>query len=122
MELTGKAKKDFEKWFDANVNMKLFEGELSIDVQCGAYYELIDCFEQLPFPMQYGVLVDFFDSVGIYITDGTYRLKLDKEIFYWVIEIKNVRGREECIDTNQTRLEARTEAIKKANEIYNSTQ
>jgi len=59
--LKGQAREDFEKWFISYIDKQLAhnrdewnEGE-----------ELLSNFYELPFSMQYGVLVDWFDSVGI---------------------------------------------------------
>ena len=94
MRLTGKCKVDFEKW---RISKK------------DSY--LKHCFfEELMPSMQYGVYVDFFDSVG-------HRIGVSPvlENDFWVYvndeEIKDVDFK--------TRPEARAEAIKKANEIYN---
>ena len=66
----------------------------------------------MPFSMAYGVLVDFFDSVGICIN----RLRpYSFEIQYgWNIIKYNCNG------IDGARNEARTKAIEKANEIYNA--
>jgi hypothetical protein len=92
MELTGKCKEDFKKWFKGRFKyMSFFE------------------FEYLQCSMQYGVYVDFFDSVKLFINVNTVTNYVChvfiKENFDY---IKNIN-----------RTEARAEAIKKANEIYN---
>lgn len=88
--LTGKCKEDFEKY-------------IRLDYELTKYgYRTI---KKLPLAMQYGVLVDFFDSVGIDINDEKDR---------WVV---NYSG-ELC----ESRQEAREQAIKKANEIYKLCQ
>jgi len=95
MMLTGKCKKDFFKWFQSKSQ---------------THYRLKEWFEDLDDSMQYGVYVDFFDSVG-------HRIGVSPvlENDFWVYvndeEIKDVDFK--------TRPEARAEAIKKANEIYN---
>jgi hypothetical protein len=100
MKLTGKCKDDFEKWFRPNVPL--------VDINIFNHITT-------PFSMQYGVYVDFFESVGIYTSieplydmQGTNRLciySLLLESNYYV-QCKN-------------RQEAREKAIEKANEIYN---
>ena len=102
MKVTGKCKEDFEKW---RISKK------------DSY--LKHCFfEDLDDSMQYGVLIDFFDSVGIRILiDMDFGNEVyDKFVLY--IEYKK-----HCFCNYgmnfKTRQEARTEAIKKANEIYN---
>ena len=111
--LTGKCKLDFEKWF-----LK--------DVDSTENYDqyVLRSFLSKGLSMQYGVYVDFFDSVKIVIElqvrttptmqGGSFTcirpsiLSVGK--FYNVGASFVVRDR------------ARTEAIKKANEIYNKQQ
>ena len=66
--------------------------------------------------MQYGVYVDFFDSVGIYVMDKHNEVA---RRFYYDISTKPMSNdiTSEC---NLTRPQARNAAIEKANEIYNS--
>jgi hypothetical protein len=61
--LTGKAKNEFEKWLEKTN----FE-ECPISEDYSFQPDYIGDFERLPFSMQYGVYVDFFDSVGITIS------------------------------------------------------
>ena len=94
MILTGKAKLDFEKW---------------LDKQNVAPYKVM--FYDIPIVVQIAYLIEWFDSVGIIITSDYFELNKG---FY-----------SEILDSNfaivkPTRQEALTEAIKKANEIYNS--
>lgn len=108
MELTGKCKKDFEKWWERYA----FENNLMESGQGESYPIGIWWFKQkLTFSMQYGVYVDFFDSVGIKI-----------EIIYAVTHGWLLRIHGTSLQSNffKTRHEARTEAIKKANEIHNN--
>jgi hypothetical protein len=95
MKLTGKCKEDFEKW------LKLKPKRYGYD----------PVFNWLQTEMQYGVYVDFFDSVGTRIILSTHWE--DKE--YFQVDIHNFS--EYYINT---RPEARTLAIEKANQIYNS--
>jgi hypothetical protein len=108
MELTGICKKKFEKWFTNSDNHKGFDAE---QVALDRKYRL-NLFYQLTKSMQYGVYVDFFDSVGIEI----YNLKTISELFD--------KNNKKCyyIEELKTRPEARTKAIEKANEIYNLNQ
>ena len=111
MKITGKCKEDFEKWFDDSENVEF--GFLPIqdhEIIVGA-----ENFYSLPDSMQYGVLVDFFDSVGITIQIEYYHhlssfgaSTLEKDGRYELYEIRS-----------KPRQEARTKAIEKANEIYN---
>lgn len=100
MILTGKCKEEFEKWYE---DPKRDHVGLRRKVQW---------FYTLSFAMQYSVLVDFFDSVDIHIdaicidnNDGAWHYSA------WV-------GREE-VEPFNTRNEARTEAIKKADGLFN---
>ena len=96
MELTGKCKEDFEKWF-RRINIK--------------NNWLLNSFYKLLQSMQYGVYVDFFDSVGIDIVDNIDSCAND---FRYLSKVDF-----KFIDAHNTRPEARTAAIEKANEIYN---
>ena len=92
MILTGKAKKDFSKFYIDN------------------NYDLTINFKNLPEIYQNSLIIEWFDSVGIYITSDYFELNNG---FY-----------SEILDSNfaivkPTRQEALTEAIKKANEYYN---
>ena len=92
MKLTGKCKEDFEKWYES------LEDFYHLDI--------------MPENMVYGVYVDFFDSVGIDI-----RILENN-----VSSILNTNGfsQDRKYDySNETRQEAREQAILKANEIYN---
>ena len=90
MVLIGKASKDFIKWLHFKHNLQPYN----------LFNEII----------QYALIIEWFDSVGIYITSDYFELNKG---FY-----------SEILDSNfeivkLTRQEAFTEAIKKANEIYN---
>jgi hypothetical protein len=102
MELTGKCKKEFKKWQN---DCNWFE-DLNI---YNENYTNIEIFYTLTPSMQYGVLEDYFDSVGIRISinqhDGTYWYDIQSPFF-------------EC-DEVKTRLKARNAAIEKANELRN---
>ena len=106
MKLTGKCKEDFEKWFLKDVDT----------IENYDQY-VLRSFLSKGLPMQYGVYVDFFDSVGIRILiDMDFENEVyDKFVLY--IEYKK-----NCFCNYgmnfKTRPEARTEAVKMANEIY----
>jgi len=99
MRLTGKCKEDFEKW---RISKK------------DSY--LKHCFfEELMPSMQFGVYVDFFDeksNLGIV-------QNVTEKMFYWKVKILGDSKIKGYSDFEETRKEARTEAVKKANEIYN---
>lgn len=97
--LTGKCKRRFLKWLKIRVNSTLHE----ID-NIEFWFNLQDD------SFKNALLIEWFDSVGIYITSNYFELNNG---FY-----------SEILDSNfeiikPTRQEALTEAIKKANEIYN---
>lgn len=109
MVLTGKAKEDFEKWFNINIH----------DEQEQNYY--LEKFQKTHASMQYGVLVDWFDSVGIRIfvhdefqTPYEFGYK-----FRYAKEISKAIG---APNKFETRREARAKAIKSANGLYNDEQ
>ena len=110
MKLTGKCKEDFEKWYiKQGLN---FNVVTDVEGNKDTYYFPISYFNDYPKSMQYGVYVDFFDSVGINIeiTNDNKHIKT-----FWV----DVNAKEtDDIELN-SRSEARTAAIEKANEIYN---
>ena len=100
MILTKKSNRTFLKWLKIRVNSKLHE----ID-KIEFWFNLQD--ESFKITL----IIEWFDSVGIYITSDY--LELNKG-FYSEILNENF----EII--KPTRQEALTEAIKKANEIHNS--
>tara|TARA_R110000822_G_scaffold127454_1_gene262956 strand:- start:13498 stop:13899 length:402 start_codon:yes stop_codon:yes gene_type:complete len=110
MELTGKCKEEFEKWIN-------FYGKHHVEDR---FNKLLD-WGTLTDSMQYGVYVDYFDSVGIYIQLTPYFDSV-KEVVLWFFTLENKR----CVHLNShlenkanTRPEVRTKAIEKANEIRN---
>lgn len=111
MLLTGKCKKEFVKWLNSK----------------DEFAEWSDDFKVTPFSMQYGVYVDFFDSVGIIIDIQPfidYDENVYTEVMYFMIraiplnlEITETHYNEEEFKTLKN---AREQVIIKANEIYNS--
>ena len=103
MILTGETKEDFERWLHSN----------DVLIKDGIYDDtyLTDVFDKLPLNLQYASIIEWFDSVGIYITSDYFELNKG---FYSDILNSNFAI------VKPTRQEALTEAIKKANEIYNS--
>jgi len=69
----------------------------------------------LPLSMQYGVYIDFFDSVDICISINGY--VTDTTIYQFQYDI----AKDEDVYDAVTRQEARAKAIEKANDIYNET-
>ena len=93
--LTGKCKDAFEKWYwrnYADCHYNDWKGFLHVST----------------FSMQYGVFVDFFDSVDINIIDGLYG---------YSIKTSDLNMNEKF--NINSRAEARKAAIEKANELYN---
>ena len=97
MRLTGKAENEFFEWYRST--------DFKIKNQPG-----LALFYSYPESMQYGVLVDFFESKDLCIE--ICKMHLSK-YYYWMIN----DGAEE--NRFNSRKEARTAAIKKADEIYN---
>ena len=108
MILTGETKLDFERWLHSN----------DVLIKDGIYDDtyLTDVFDKLPLNLQYASIIEWFDSVGIYVNSSG--LTLSKAF------ISDVSVNDNCeynYDGFRTRKEATEQAIKKANEIYNST-
>lgn len=104
MKLTGKCEQEFEKWFKEEYSgsgIVLYNHDLDQN-----FYHFFGS-------MQYGVYVDFFESVAIYIT-----LKLTMEGFEITLNCRNQR----VIVWEDVRPEARTAAIEKADEIFNKRE
>ena len=118
MKLTGQCKEDFEKWRSE----KYQECDLELSHDIFPFNWLL--FNTVPFEMQYGVLVDFFDSVGlnIYVSPGRYgeyySTKNMQDYHARVLE-KRFNFIHEIGVFNKSH-EAREEAIKAANNLYNN--
>lgn len=111
MELTGKAKEDFEKWYNNNYPTRHSKIKMNYKVWVGESWDVPSTFWWLPYSMRWGVLVDFFDINGIEIfLDRDFRGS-------WVF---NIDG-EEC-GNFPTRPKTREESIKAANQIYNENK
>ena len=102
MMLTGKSKRTFLKWLKIRVNSTLHE----ID-NIEFWFNLQD--ESFKITL----IIEWFDSVGIYVN-----AELDYLHIVWFPTINNNWNFEEY--EFETRQEAIKEAIKEANEIYNS--
>lgn len=106
--LTDKTLKAFEEWIKNYSPMYRFFVE-------GQYQ-----FKDLPDSMQYGVIVDFFDSVGIEVC--AYRESyLIGEYFSW--DVGKLIDFDEILEMYEgyelTRPEARKAAVEKANHLFN---
>ena len=106
MILIGKAKEDFESWLYSN----------DVLIKDGIYDDtyLIEVFDELPLNLQYASIIEWFDSVGIYVNSSGLTLS---KAFISDVSVDN--NCEYNYDGFRTRKEALIEAIKKANEIYN---
>jgi hypothetical protein len=116
MKLTGKCREDFEKY------RMLYYSETENEVKGSG----CSIWESLGYSMQYGVYVDFFDSVCInidvfhnYILDGKNDNIIVLGYYYELNAQPNIHVSQDCED-HKTRPESRAQAIEKANEIYNS--
>ena len=115
MILNGKCKEDFEKWLSEKFNNEFLEGN-------NRRFEFYTAkwFDNFTPSMQYGMLEDFFDGVRIYLEITRHMIS---ESFYFIYTDTNTgfkiisnSGRSNGYNT---RPEARTKAIEKANECYN---
>lgn len=123
MILTGKAKEDFEKWLLTDGNEIIKNGTIEYDL----YYM---CKYMIPQNMVNSKIIDWFDSVGIYINVSPNYLDHDRKYsegdFKSVINFKNGTSTKsvdypfEYVLKPCTRHQATEQAIIKANEIYNN--
>jgi hypothetical protein len=98
MILTGKAKKDFGLWhFERNTPIEEYKN----------FYDLSNTCKN-------ALIIEWFDSVGIYINiENLYYQS------WWYYKVKQCPDTYEQVIMQNTRQEATEEAIKKTNEIYN---
>lgn len=104
MMLSGRCKEDFEKWYPTRDNNRFNNTGMSM-----VKYFYGDSERTTEFSRQYGVYVDFFDSVGIRV-----QLIMDQEAFDFRVLVAR-----KSLGYFDTRHEARIKAIEKANELYN---
>lgn len=108
MELTGKCKQDFEKWLISFFREKrtdynnLFTDESILR----KFYRKTDVEKN-------ALIIEFFDSVEIYIDTWYY------DGFCWQVDCYLLEESAKYNEAKNSRPEAQTEAIKKAIEIYN---
>ena len=100
MRLTGQCKEDFFKWSE--------ETDVSDTDLLWQWYKI-------PESMKFGLYVDFFDE------KSNLRIvqNVTEKTFYWKVKILGDSKIKGYSGFEKTRQEARDEAIKKANEIYN---
>ena len=126
MELTGKCKEAFEKWFSTGLPHQI--GFSEIKILRDSQYR-IGMFNRLDPSMQFGVYVDFFKSVDIFIfievcLGGGAPVEFPKITWrnsdwidcYW--EVYDDNGMLHPFDAYTD--EAKTAAIEKAVEIFNN--
>lgn len=107
MKLTGKCKEDFDKWYVDNYCQDLKEYSYMLE------FNIFNCMYD---EMKYGVYVDFFDSVGIWLMDNMFSIENDiANEFICQVETFDLIWN----TVKESRQESRIEAIKRANEIYN---
>ncbi len=118
--LKGQAKKDFEKWFNSYIDKQLAHNR----DEWSEGGELLSNFYELPFSMQYGVIIDWFDSVGINISIEPYWCvcklidNAEQELSFDMMVFSNSDNGGEY-SNHTTRTQARQKAIEQANTIYN---
>lgn len=117
MELTGKCKDAFNDYLQ-QIDKEIFSLSFVGGNYIGSGITVSNVFMEIPFSMQYGVYVDFFDENGLYIN---IRSESVTEAPYWTFTIDfNGLGHEGDNSEYLEHQEARIEAIKKANEIFNN--
>ena len=112
MKLTKKSKEAFEKWYREFDNEFCINKPLIIDDDNYCEY-----FEDLPLNYQFGVYVDFFESVGLDVEAIRRAYKRGKDYEWSVLNIE----REEVVRSgfSDSRLSARESAVSSANDYYN---
>lgn len=113
---TSKNKEQFEKWWFNNSD---YDGTILDNMNLKTFYDL-------PLSMQWGVYLEYYDSLGVVIDCQPvmdYRGNEYVGVIDWysnVVELKVDMS--ELIEHGQhkTRQEAQTEALKKADEIVNA--
>lgn len=122
MELTGKCKDDFEKWFLRNSDEDL--SLLDIETRELIESKLLLYFYMMSDSAQFGVFQEFFDSVGIHISDFADTTMLSKdepnfELWGYSVEIEWDYGHYES-PQYKTRELSHINSIEKSNELYNN--
>lgn len=111
MILIGKAKEDFEKWLNKEM---YYLGRHNFEDRDNNIEDLSDNFQN-------ALIIEWFDSIGIYIIISPS--DNPKNWFYTILGediLSPFYKMYQSLDDFENRQEALTEAIKKANEIYNS--
>lgn len=111
MKITGKAKVDFEHWLLREGNEIIKDGSIEYDL----YYM---CKYMIPENMVCAKIIEWLDSVGIYIEVGAICIDGHAQYDYNIQENNTLNGMNG--HTFATRHEATQQAINKAIEIYNN--
>jgi len=117
--MTDIVKKDFEKWYFKNhvKSSKKFK-----ELWPHEYHDIYDWFYGITKPFKWGVMVDYYDSVGIRIGVLTFetidfldqRKLTDKSFSFFIFSDEGYK----CDGCNiETRHEARKAALEKASQI-----
>ena len=109
MKLTKKSKEAFEHWYN-ELPLK-FHSDIK-----GLIY-LASSFYRLPLSMQFGVYVDFFESVGLDVEAIRRAYKRGEDYEWSVLSIE----REEVVRSgfSDSRLSAMESAVSSANDYFN---
>ena len=122
MNLTGKCKEEFEKWYLFDyikmIPEKDWELEFINQFEITRLYLIKEFYNKKP-SEKYGVLIDYFDSVGIEALVMRWKGKYVESIYKMSNDKSLTGGLHEGRKGFKTRPEARTKAIEKANEIRN---
>ena len=105
--MTGKNKEQFEKW--------LTDKHFDSCKKKGCIYPNVDSFYFSVPSMQWGVYLEYFDSIGIMITTD-YDVNTKNPFYYW-IAVDGVTRHDG--EQDLTRQQAQQAALKKANELAN---
>ena len=113
MILTGNAKKNFLMW---SKNQK----KLTITISNNYDYHLIKLYsnvEKLPSRLINSLIIDWLDSIGIYIEIGGVKIDGVEEFWYNIQEINTLNGVN--LEKFNTRIQATYKAIERINKYYN---
>ena len=120
--ITDNTKEKFEEW----IQKQDYYFELRSNMSLSVYESVTEMIENFPMPLQWGVYLEFFDSVGIviFIDDNlnsmrhslTWEEKKEQCDFGYQVDYENYGSFK-----HKTRKEAQTEAIKKANDLFNQS-
>lgn len=113
MKLDKQAKKDFEKWLLIWLKEKVAFGNEN------PTWRDVKHFFRFPTPMQFGVIVDWADSVGLEINIHSASYEWAKDIWHWSIKNSDDEELIKYEEGLKSRQEARDDVIEKLNEIYN---